>query len=117
MSDMTPLVTPDPLREQELEELAGLMADPTGPMRYHSESRRHILRLIAQARAARPSPTCATCHRLDIEGNRCRHPMSPVRSLAGYDIEYFGCTLHEPAPPAQDGGRPSDTACRGGRQR
>lgn len=60
---------------------------------------RELLELIAQARAARPSPTCATCwHDADCE----------IQQAAGnYSNPAFGCTLWEPSPPAQDGGRPS----------
>lgn len=63
---------------------------------------------LLEARAARPSPTCATCKHLGRASDETGERYAYCKALRGFDVtdtpDNFGCTLHEPAPPAQDGG-------------
>ncbi len=101
-----PMTTPEPstLSEQEAKDIIETaisrcdVAGCDGMDRLCSSctNLRVLERAYAQARAARPSPTCATC----LHDANCE-----IQQAAGnYSNPAFGCTLHEAAPPAQDGG-------------
>lgn len=66
---------------------------------------------LLEARAARPSPTCATCkHYAQTADPTVKVCINESEIDGGPNDWYvpptFSCNQHEPSPPAQDGGRP-----------